>query len=301
MRNILLIGADGQLGRELHRGLHVCGKLIPLCYPEIDLTQPGRLPGLLDSLKPDIIFNAAAYTQVDKAEEDLDNARLINSESPGVIANYCADKKIPLIHYSTDYVFDGNTDRDYLESDEATPNSVYGRTKLEGERLILESGAMAVIFRTSWLYSLYGANFLLTMIRLAKEKKELKVVNDQTGQPTWARSLAEASCQMYAMARGRERDFFTACRGIYHATSTGEPTTWHGFTREIIRLLNRDAAQDYTIHSPEQVLPVGTDAFPRPAPRPKRSVLDCTKLRQQFGLDLGGWKENLRLCLDSAQ
>ncbi len=288
---ILLIGANGQVGWELRRTLAPLGHLIAASLegtwgPRVDLADPRSTRDLVREAAPDVVVNAAAYTAVDKAERESEPARRINAEAPGMLGGLLHERGIPLVHYSTDFVFSGNSGRPYREDDEPEPLSVYGETKLAGEQSLMATGADAIILRTSWVYGVRGSNFLLTMLRLFDEREELRIVDDQVGAPTWSRMLAEVTAQiLYRLLRGDldpER-----VRGIYHVTNGGE-TSWFDFARTILALSGRRC----------RLLPIPTREYPTPARRPAYSVLDNTKLRETFGLALPDWEVSLRQCME---
>lgn len=289
--DILILGADGQLGWELRRTLATLGRLHPATLDgrhgyAVDLSKGDALRDLVRRVAPRLVINAAAYTAVDRAEEEREMARLVNGVAPGVIGEAAREADATVIHFSTDYVFPGDASTPYRETDEVGPLNVYGETKLEGERALLESGADAAVFRTSWVYGLRGANFLLTMRRLMAERQELRVVSDQVGAPTWSRMLAEAVAQVVArLAPGGYR--FDELGGLYHMTSAGS-TSWHGFA-EAIRQLDGAACR---------VLPIPSDEYPTPARRPASSLLDNGRLADRFGIRLPDWFEALRLCME---
>jgi dTDP-4-dehydrorhamnose reductase len=275
---ILVTGKDGMVGWECARVLPSVGEVIALNRAELDITDPAAVITTVRKLRPDVIVNAAAYTAVDKAESDRENAFLANAAGPAFLAAEAKALDALLVHYSTDYVFDGTKQGAYVETDPTNPLSVYGESKLAGEQAIQSSGCRHVILRTSWVYASRGRNFLLTMLRLAKERPELRVVDDQRGAPTWARDIAEATAAVL-----KHPD---APGGIYHCTPAGT-TTWCGFAREIIRLA--------AVATP--VVPITTAQYPTPARRPVSSVLDSTVLRRTFGLESRQWQESLALCL----
>ena len=277
MRNILLTGANGQVGRELQRTLAPLGKVRALDRQALDLTRMDAIRAAIRDQKPELVVNAAAYTAVDQAEAEPDLAMLINGQAPGVMAEEAKRLGALLVHYSTDYVFNGAKPDPYTEEDEPAPINAYGRSKLAGERAIQASGCRHLIFRTSWVYGLSGRNFLRTIRRLAGEKEELSIVADQIGAPTWSRMIAEAS----ALAlRGDPPT------GLYHMTSAGA-ASWHGFARAILD------AQDWR----GKLVPIKTRDYPTPASRPANSRLDNGKLAADFGLVLPEWRDALELCL----
>lgn len=287
---ILVIGADGQVGWELRRTLAPVGQVIAAslggeCGPAIDLTSADSVARVFDETAPNMVVNAAAYTAVDKAEDEPELAQAINGDALAQIGQLAASASIPVVHYSTDFVFSGETDRPWREDDAPAPRSVYGRTKLAGEQALLDSGAEALIFRTAWVYGVRGNNFLLTMLRLFGERNELSVVDDQIGTPTWSRMLATITAQiLHRVAVGDLK--MADIQGLYHVTSTGA-TSWHGFA-EAIR-----EASCASCH----VNPIPTKDYPAPAERPAYSVLDTGKFRRTFGLALPDWRHAVNLCL----
>lgn len=289
--NITIIGSDGQIGRRLLTSLAPLGSITALTRSQLDLSDLNAIETTLANTKPDIIVNAAAYTDVDGAEDDKDTAACINAEAPSQIARAAHSCGAVLVHYSTDYVFDGTNPTPYRPDDATNPLSVYGTTKRDGEHGILAidgDNQRSLIFRTSWIYDNVGSNFLLTMQRLAHEHDTLKVVNDQHGAPTFSKTIADATAQILAQTVSGEHGArcLVAPGGIYHLTCTGE-TTWFGFASAII---------DHGPHQPT-VEPVTSDAFPRPAHRPSNSRLDLTKTIETFELSLPSWQEALAECL----
>lgn len=281
---ILLFGRIGQIGWELHRLLPALGEVTAPEEAESDFRYPERLEALIAAAAPDVIVNAAAYTAVDRAEEEPELAAAVNATGPGVIAAAAARSGALLVHYSTDFVFDGTKGAPYTESDTPAPLNVYGRTKLAGDLAVTASGARHLIFRVSWIYGCRGGNFLLTMQRLAAGNRELRVVDDQVGCPTWCRSVAEGTVDVLSQVVGdAPRRAADAVSGVYNMVCGGE-TSWYGFARAI---LPPDVS----------VTPVGSDAYPTPATRPAYSVLDCGRLRATFGLSLPRWQDALRMCL----
>jgi dTDP-4-dehydrorhamnose reductase len=283
---ILLTGANGQVGHELLRSLQVLGEVVAPRRSELDLANPLALRAFVRELGPDLIVNPAAYTAVDQAETDIDQARLINAEAPAVLAEEAQRCGAALVHYSTDYVFDGTGSSPFAEGDAPAPLNVYGQTKLEGELAIAASGAAHLIVRTSWVYSLHGRNFLLTMLKLGQERDELRVVADQHGAPTWSRTIADATAGLLARAHAGGQGWWEEHGGIVHLAGQGE-TTWCGFTEAIIRLAGL----------PCRVTPITTAEFPKPARRPANSRLDCSRI-QALGIHLPHWETALRLCLE---
>lgn len=289
MRKILLTGQHGQVGWELRRTLASLGQVVALDHSALDLADPDAIRRKVREVRPHIIVNPAAYTGVDKAESEPELAMAINGIAPGVFAEEAKQLNALLVHYSTDYVFDGSKIGAYLEDDEPNPLSVYGVTKLAGERAILGVGCRHLILRTSWVYGTRGKNFLQTILRLACERGELRIVDDQIGAPTWCRSLAEVTAQMlaqlYAPAMEEER---VGASGVYHLTSAGS-VSWCGFAGEIIRLAGMQPAPE--------LISIPTQEYPTPAKRPMNSVLSNEKLMRTFGLQAGDWQGNLQLCM----
>ena len=288
---ILLIGKIGQVGWELRRALAPAGQVQAPDRREIDLADLGALRHFVLDCRPDFIINAAAYTAVDRAESETDQARTINGLAPGVLAETAKITGAWLVHYSTDYVFDGTKAGPYLESDTPNPINVYGRTKLEGERAVVSADGKHLVFRLCWVYGDRGNNFLLTMQRRVREGKSLRVVNDQFGSPTWSRLIAETTA--LALFQVMTAADPAALRGIYHLAAGGA-TTWHGFTTRIIEWMPEAALRVATVS------PISTSEYPTPAKRPANSVLSSGKLKQTFGLQLPPWEDGLRLVLGLA-
>jgi dTDP-4-dehydrorhamnose reductase len=288
VKTILLTGKNGQVGWELRRTLAPLGRIVALDAHQLDLAKPDAIRETVRSIRPDIIVNPAAYTAVDKAESEAALAQAVNGDAPGVFAEEAKALGAWLVHYSTDYVFDGEKQGAYVETDAPNPQSVYGSTKLAGEEAVRAGGGKHLIFRTSWVYGSRGHNFMLTMLRLARERKELRVVDDQIGAPTWCRSLAEMTAQILAQVHrpGAEPDEVS---GVYHMTSSGS-VSWHGFTAEILA--------GSGIEPLPSLVPIPSSAYPTPAKRPKNSVLANEKLQRVFGLAAGDWRDNLQLCME---
>jgi len=287
---ILITGGAGQLGWELRRALAIFGEVVAPTRDLLDLASADSIAAAVRGVRPGLIVNAAAYTAVDKAESESGLAMKINGEAPRILADEAASQGAALIHYSTDYVFDGRKAEPYREGDEAAPVNVYGRTKLAGEQGVMAATSPYFIFRTSWVYGSRGRNFLLTMLRLGRERKELKVVDDQFGAPTSARLIAEATAGAVAknFSRGRlNTDAFRETGGLYHLTAAGR-TTWYGFAQAILEGKEGMA----------KVSPIPTSDYPTPARRPRNSVLDNGKFEKQFGFSLPDWEVGLRLCLE---
>lgn len=285
--NILLFGAKGQLGAKLKTLLASRGTVHALTESDLDLRDLNKLRAQAVQTKPDLIVNAAAYTAVDAAETNADNARLVNSEAPRVMAEVAAECNALFVHYSTDYVFDGSARTPYIEESPTQPLGVYGASKLAGEHAVAASGAAALILRTAWLYSNRGQNFLNTMLRLAGERDELRVVNDQFGCPTYADLVAEASLQMLDGLFDNGQLRRDRC-GLYHLSCGGE-TTWWNFAKRIIELSG--------LGERVRVLPIGTADYPTAARRPAYSVLSNAKLERVFGIRLPEWEQGLKRCL----
>jgi dTDP-4-dehydrorhamnose reductase len=291
---ILLLGANGQVGWELRRALAPLGAVRALERAEADLADSDALTRAVRETAPSLIVNAAAYTAVDRAEQDEALAQAINADAPGTLAEEAKRLGIALVHYSTDYVFDGAGDRPAREDDPVAPLNAYGRTKLAGEAAIRDSGCAHLILRTSWVYSMRGANFLLTVRRLAGELEEMRIVADQVGAPTWARGIAGATALVLARCGApAETGILAEKGGLYHLTASGE-TTWHGFAEAIVEWL-RATGQPVRC---KQVHPIPTSDYPTPAKRPANSLLDCTKLRETFGMAIPDWRDQLGLCVD---
>ena len=283
---ILLFGKDGQVGWELQRALAPLGELRACGRGEADFADPESLRALVREVAPDVIVNAAAYTAVDQAESDQFAAEACNAVAPGVLAEEAATCGAWLVHYSTDYVFDGMKQGPWVETDMANPLSAYGRTKYEGEERIRASGARHLILRTSWVFASRGGNFAITMLRLAKERATLNVVADQLGAPTGAELLADATAlALHRIAwLGEDAD---ALSGIYHLTAAGS-TTWHGYARHVLAQAQAHGA--VLNAGPDAVKPITSSAFRTPAVRPANSRLDCRKFCAHFGLALPDWR-----------
>lgn len=287
---LLLLGGNGQVGRELRRSLRPLGDVVVATRDgadadlAADFAAPRSLAALVREVMPDAVVNAAAYTAVDAAEADADAAFRVNAEAPAAIAAACAGIGARLVHYSTDYVFDGSASRPYREDDATAPLGVYGASKLAGEDAIRASGAHHAILRTAWVYAAHGKNFLRTMLRLAGERDELRVVADQVGAPTPAAWIADATADVL---RGG-----ASASGTWHLVADGE-TNWHGFAEAIMR----EAHALGVLARMPRVLPIGTADYPTPARRPAYSVLDTTKLRRDFGIAPPDWREGLRATL----
>lgn len=286
---ILVTGVDGQVGYELLRSLQGLGRVVACNRAVLDLSDPSAIRSFVRETKPSIIVNPAAYTAVDKAETDIEAATRLNADAPRVFAEEAARSGAVLIHYSTDYVFDGTKEGPYGEDDATSPQNVYGSSKLAGERAIAETDCAHLILRTSWVYGRRGKNFLLTMLALGAQRPELRVVADQFGAPTWANTIAAATAHIVAqgVAAGTP-DWWRERSGLYHLTSAGK-TSWHGFAQAIFDMAMPGAGP--------QVHPIPASEYPVPAKRPANSCLSSAKLAETFGLVLPLWRDALRLCL----
>ena len=291
--NILLFGKGGQVGWELQRSLAVLGHVTALDHDSTDhcgdFANPEGIAATVRALKPDVIVNAAAHTAVDKAESEPELARLLNATTPGVLAREAAALGAWLVHYSTDYVFDGSGTRPWVETDTPAPLSVYGRTKLEGEQLVQQSGAKHLILRTSWVYAARGGNFAKTMLRLAQERERLTVIDDQWGAPTGAELLADVTAHAIRHLQQRPQD-----AGLYHLVAGGE-VTWNGYAKFVIEHASKAHSAIKIVA--KEVAPVPTSAFPTPAVRPHNSRLNTSKLQTTFGLTLPHWQTGVERML----
>ena len=288
MKKILLTGRDGQVGWELQRTLAPLGQVVALDRKALDLADADAIRTTLRAINANIIVNAAAYTAVDQAETDSVQAMAINGQAPGVMAEEAKKTGALLVHYSTDYVFDGSGDAPFSEDAPTCPLNAYGRGKLAGEQAIQAVGCRHLILRTSWVYGLRGKNFLRTILRLSKEKDELRIVADQIGAPTWSRMIAEATGLI--LARQTNAAATGEALGLFHLTSAGA-TSWHGFTEAILEL-TRDQ------RTPEPKLTaIPASEYPLPATRPHNSRLSCERLERETGIALPHWRDALALCL----
>jgi len=281
---ILLVGRIGQVGWELRRTLAPMARLTAVDFPQIDLTKPDSIRQAVRAARPRIIINAAAYTAVDKAESEPDLALQINGRAPGVLAEEAKKLGALLVHYSTDYIFDGAKREGYVETDKPNPAGAYGRSKLAGDEAVQAAGGAHLVFRLCWVYGARGQNFMLTMMRLARERETLRVVNDQTGCPTWSRMIAETTALALKLTlAARDWNAFT---GVYHLAASGA-TSWHGFAQAIVELMPPEGRKCSVVEA------ISTAEYPLPAKRPAYSVLDCGKLERTFGLRLPHWKDSL--------
>jgi len=267
------------------------GQLRAADYPEIDLTDAAAARRIVLDQKPDVVMNAAAYTAVDKAESEAKTAQLINGVAPGALAEAAKRVDALMVHFSTDYVFDGMKKTPYLETDPPNPLGAYGRTKLEGDEAVRAAGGRHLIFRLCWIYGARGQNFLLTIRQLARERETLRVVKDQFGCPTWSRLVAEATTQVLRQVLvTSDANVYT---GTYHLAASGS-TNWHTFASRIVEHLPVSERRC------REVVPITTAEYPTPAKRPAYSVLDCGRLKKTFGIQLPGWEDGLRLVMDNS-
>ena len=286
---VLITGAQGQLGRELVRlGSTVDVEVHHFSRQQLDITDEKLIEQVLTPISPAVVINAAAYTHVDQAEMESDQAYAVNAEGPRYLARYCADHRLALIHISTDYVFDGNQDRPYKESDAIAPLGVYGRSKAQGESAVRSICPYHIIVRTSWLYGVYGRNFVKTILKLAAQNKTLQVVADQSGSPTSAADLAETLLIIAQKIAANDNSAW----GTYHYCGAGI-TTWHGLAEKIIEL-----AAPYAAIQTRQINAISSTEWPTPAPRPPYSALDCTRLKGQFGIALRPWPSSLKQAIE---
>jgi dTDP-4-dehydrorhamnose reductase len=289
---LLILGRDGQVGTALTQALAPLGEIVAFGRDGADLAYPQRLGALVDRVEPDVIINAGAYTAVDKAESEAHLARVVNGEAPAALAAAAVACGAWLIHYSTDYVFDGRKPAPYVEDDETQPLNVYGEAKRAGEVSITESGARHLIFRTSWVHAPGRNSFAAKILSLAQSREELKVIDDQIGAPTSVRLIAEITRQAIEQI-DRERPLES---GVYHLTAAGE-TSWHGYARYVVDAARRRGMPLRT--SLERIVPVPSSEFPSPARRPHNSRLSTHKLRRALGIDLPNWPADLQSTLDA--
>lgn len=302
---LLITGATGQIGWQLQRTLAPLGEVVACTRSQIDMADPAAAAEAVRNLSPDIVVNAAAYTAVDKAESEPELAHIVNAIAPRRIAEEVANTGGLLIHYSTDYVFDGAKPGPYEEADPTGPLNVYGQTKLEGEQLIAASGCAHIILRTTWVYDTRGKNFLRTALRLAREREELRMVGDQHGAPTWARTIAESTAMVVNQSVRQRDSSGWGQGGIFHLTAAGQ-TTWAGFAEQILEDYESLAAwpaDTGEYGSPllaKRVVAIASEQYQLPARRPHNSVLSNVKLQSAFGLRLPDWRVQLRLALQDA-
>lgn len=291
----LVLGANGQVGQELRRSLAAMGEVVATTRSGMlpdgeacevaDFDQPDALAGIVERILPDVVVNAAAYTAVDKAEDDVEAAFRANAEAPGVLARACAVRDIPFVHYSTDYVFDGQGTQPYREQEAAAPLGVYGASKLAGEHAVRDAGGNHLILRTAWVYGAHGHNFLRTMLRLGAEREELRVVADQVGTPTPAYLIADTTTRLLGMGE--------PSRGTLHLTASGD-TTWHGFAEAIFA----GAVERGLLSRAPRVTPITTTDFPTRARRPAYSRMDVSRLEGAIGTSMPDWQTGLSRVLD---
>ena len=315
----MILGANGQVGWRLQRTLAPLGEVLALTRETLNLYDLDRVRSTIRDLRPDVVVNAAAYTAVDKAETEPDLARTLNAAAPQAIADELMRNGGLMVHYSTDYVFDGSKRAPYEETDSTGPLNVYGSTKLEGEQMIAASGCTHLILRATWVYDTRGKNFLRTVLRLAREKDQFSIVGDQFGAPTWAHSLADATSVIVASSLSQRTTNVWPHNGIFHLTAAGE-TSWAGFAgaileeyRELYRAQQEDRQQVLSCTAEgveggeftqpiraQRVLPIRTEEYPTKAKRPAYSVLSNAKVQAAFGMTMPGWREQLRLALRAA-
>ena len=287
---ILLIGKIGQVGWELRRTLAPMAEIVCVDFPEIDLTSGDSLRKWVRDTRPRIVVNAAAYTAVDKAESEPELAMKLNGRAPGILAEEAKKSGALLVHYSTDYVFDGSKTTPCVESDPTNPLGAYGRTKLAGDEAVRAAGGAHLIFRLCWVYGARGQNFMLTMMRLAREREKLRVVSDQMGCPTWSRMIAEATAQ--ALRQTLAASDPGAFTGTYHMACSGV-TSWHGFAQAIVNLMPGEGKKCRSVEA------IPTAEYPTAVRRPAYTALSCEKLKRTFGLHLPHWEESLKQVLEA--
>jgi len=290
---MMVTGVTGQVGGALIEVLGPAGSIIAASRNELDLARPDRIASALDCIGPDLIVNAASYTAVDRAEEEKEMAFRVNAEAPGVIARWAVDHEIPLIHFSTDYVFDGAGSRPWREDDPASPLSVYGASKLAGDEAVRSAGGPHLIVRTSWVYAARGTNFLRTIARLASERKELRIVADQVGAPTSAWLIAKAVGGIIGPGDSPLAERFAASQGAVNIAASGE-TSWYGLAVAIVEGLK---ARGVTL-AVESIVPIATTDYPTKAKRPANSRLDLTRLKEVFRIEPPNWDQALAMELD---
>ncbi len=291
---ILLFGKNGQVGWELQRSLAPLGEIVALSSSSQelcgDLIRFDDVRQTIQSVAPDVIVNAVAYTSVDKAESDAEQANILNAQAPALLAQEAKQRDICLIHYSTDYVFNGANDKPYHETDLPDPLNVYGSSKLQGENNIIASGCQYLIFRTSWVYAAHGNNFIKTILRLSQQREKLSIVNDQIGAPTGAELIADVTAHTVRTLKSQ-----SAVSGLYHLTAK-EYTSWYEFAQFILRHVERE--HTYFTKPPSQLIAIPSTDYPVPAKRPLNSRLDTSKLEQTFGLSLPNWRSGVLRVLD---
>jgi dTDP-4-dehydrorhamnose reductase len=291
---ILIVGKNGQVGWELQRTLSTLGRCVAVDYPDIDLVNADSIRSVIADASPELIVNAAAYTAVDQAEDEFELAMKINATAQGVMAEEAKRRGAVYITYSTDYVFDGSKKGAWTEEDKPSPLNAYGQTKLAGDEIVSAAGGAYLIFRTSWVYGARGKNFLLSMLKLAKDKSELKIVGDQIGAPTWSRAIAEATAQALSWGVGRKGNAAGAIgevAGVYGLTNTGE-TSWAGFAKEIFRIYEAAGNKVPTVTE------IPASEYPLKATRPMNSVMSGAKLKKTFGIEMPEWKQSVAMVMD---
>ena len=292
-QQILLIGKDDQVGWQLRRTLAPLGDIAAFDHPHLDLADADQIRAIVAEVRPTLIVNAAAYTDVDKAETESDKAMAVNGTAPGILAEEAKRLGAGIVHYSTDYVFDGRKQSPYTEEDEANPLNVYGKTKLAGDHAVQNSGAPYLIFRTSWVYGVRGHNFLRTLLRLFAEREEISIVDDQIGAPTWSRMIAEVTAQCLGQAFSPSTGItLQDISGLYNLTAAGE-TSWYGFAQSIAD----QTSAKHLVPKVSRLKPIPSEDYPLPATRSKYGVLSHQKLNNTFGLVIPPWDEQLQLCL----
>ena len=299
---ILLTGVTGQVGRALQQPLQALGTVLIANRSMLDLSHPERIAATLDDQAPDLIVNPAAYTAVDQAEEEIDLAYRVNAEAPQAMARWAALQGVPIVHFSTDYVFDGSGNRPFRENDTTGPLSVYGASKLAGENAVRGAGGAFLIVRTSWVFSASGRNFLTTIARIAREREQLRVVADQVGAPTSARAIAQAVMSILTNGSAVEKASpaadlmrqFGAANGVVHVTTKGE-ISWHGFACAIVEGLRKRG----TSLAVDEIVAIDTKDFPTKASRPPNSRLSLNRLESLFGVQMPNWRDALALELDA--
>ena len=285
---ILLTGKNGQVGWELNHSLSKLGTVFSMGRDNMDLSKPETLRPVIQDIRPDIIINAAAYTAVDKAESEPDLAMIVNGIAPGVIAEEAKKIGAGMIHYSTDYVFDGKATSPYKEEDAPCPLNIYGKSKLAGDQAVMQANIPHIILRTAWVYSLRGSNFLLTMQKLAQSKNQIKVVDDQIGSPTWSRAIAEGTARILEHCRSTGKSKIFSHSGVFNMSCGGE-TSWFGFAKKILELSGENT----------ELIPIPTIEYPTPTARPESSLLSNRKLKQVFHHEMPHWQDALLECLNS--
>ncbi len=292
----LVTGANGQVGWELIRSLMPLGEVVGLDRSQCDLSRPERLPALIRSVKPDLIVNAAAYTAVDKAEDEEQLATTVNGTAVGVLAEEARAAGALLVHYSTDYVFDGTKETPYQEDDPPHPINAYGRSKLAGEIAIRQAGSAFITLRSSWVYAARGHNFMRTVLRLAHERDELRMIADQVGAPTWARNISDATAHVIRQAIAeRAGTFFTS--GLFHLTASGA-TSWHGFAAAI---LDEVGCNDLLPSVLPRLIAIRSQEYPHRAQRPRNSCLATDRAAARFSVGMPDWRRGLTICMQEIQ